>query len=68
MKEGLKIKVADGSFDCYAVLPAATSAPIVVVIQAIFGVNAGIRSIADGYAVTSKRDALPAIHSKEEKS
>lgn len=51
MSETLTIKVADGSFNCYVARPAnAASAPVVVVLQEIFGVNAGIRSIADDYA------------------
>jgi len=52
MTETLAIQVADGSFNCYVARPAsgAASAPVIVVMQEIFGVNAGIRSIADGYA------------------
>jgi len=51
MSETLTIKVADGSFSCYVTRPDnAASAPVVVVLQEIFGVNAGIRSIADDYA------------------
>lgn len=51
MSETLTIQVADGSFNCYVARPAnAASAPVVVVMQEIFGVNAGIRSIADAYA------------------
>jgi carboxymethylenebutenolidase len=49
-RESLAIQVADGSFNCYVARPAAATAPVIVVIQEIFGVNAGIRSIADGYA------------------
>lgn len=51
MPETLTIAVADGSFTCYVARPAqAASAPVIVVLQEIFGVNAGIRSIADAYA------------------
>jgi carboxymethylenebutenolidase len=51
MSETLTIKVAGGSFNCYVARPAhADSAPVIVVLQEIFGVNAGIRSIADDYA------------------
>ncbi|MDF2692282.1 MAG: carboxymethylenebutenolidase [Labilithrix sp.] len=50
MNERLTIRTADGSFNCYVARPKATTAPVVVVIQEIFGVNAGIRSIADAYA------------------
>lgn len=51
MSESLRIKTPDGEFSCYVARPSAdTPAPVVVVIQEIFGVNAGIRSIADDYA------------------
>src|SRR5471030_3060441 len=52
MQNSLTVHVADGSFDCYVARPAAASAPapVIIVLQEIFGVNAGIRSIADGYA------------------
>src|SRR4051794_38706324 len=50
MNERLTIRTDDGSFSCYVARPKAAIAPVVVVIQEIFGVNAGIRSIADSYA------------------
>jgi carboxymethylenebutenolidase len=50
MSEQLSIHTADGDFQCYVARPAAAVAPVIVVIQEIFGVNAGIRSIADAYA------------------
>ena len=56
MSEQLAIHTADGDFNCYVARPASASAttaaaaPVVVIIQEIFGVNAGIRAIADGYA------------------
>jgi carboxymethylenebutenolidase len=50
MSEQLSIHTPDGDFHCYVARPAATTAPVIVVIQEIFGVNAGIRSIADAYA------------------
>jgi len=47
----LTIQVADGSFNCHVARPAAPGPhPVVVVLQEIFGVNAGIRSIAADYA------------------
>jgi carboxymethylenebutenolidase len=50
--ETLAIDVAEGSFNCYVARPAnaAANAPVIVVMQEIFGVNAGIRGIADDYA------------------
>lgn len=51
MTDTLTIEVADGSFNCYVARPqGVVSAPVIVVLQEIFGVNAGIRQIADGYA------------------
>lgn len=51
MSEKLNINTPDGSFDCYVARPAlAGTHPVIVVLQEIFGVNAGIRSIADSYA------------------
>lgn len=50
MPDNLTIQTPDGSFHCYVARPTAAVAPVVIVIQEIFGVNAGIRSIADDYA------------------
>jgi carboxymethylenebutenolidase len=51
MKQGLTIQAEDGNFQCYVARPAsAAAAPVIVVLQEIFGVNAGIRSVADSYA------------------
>ena len=44
------IKGADGSFGAYLASPVSARAPGVVVIQEIFGVNAVMREIADGFA------------------
>lgn len=44
MSETLTVTVPDGTFDCYVARPAAAGpAPVVVVVQEIFGVNEGIR-------------------------
>lgn len=50
MQKDIKIKATDGTFTAYVAMPATTPAPVVVVIQEIFGVNAGIRKIADDLA------------------
>ena len=54
LNESLAVTVADGSFQCYVARPSAATAgaavPVIVVLQEIFGVNAGIRGICDGYA------------------
>jgi len=51
MSETLTVTTAEGSFDCYVARPDVVGTyPVIVIIQEIFGVNAGIRSIADNYA------------------
>lgn len=53
MSETLQIQTSDGAFNCFVARPAEPdSHPVVVVLQEIFGVNAGIRSIARHYAST----------------
>ena len=46
----LTIKTGDGAFAAYLATPKAAQGPGIVVIQEIFGVNAGIRAIADRLA------------------
>jgi carboxymethylenebutenolidase len=50
MGETVTIRTPDGEFDAYVARPSVDSAPAVVVIQEIFGVNAVMRGIADDYA------------------
>lgn len=50
MGERITITTADGSFSAYVARPAAVTAPAVVVIQEIFGVNQVMRDITDGLA------------------
>src|SRR5271170_7118953 len=50
MKKDLGIETSDGTFNAYVAAPTLTPAPVVVVIQEIFGVNAGMREIADDLA------------------
>jgi carboxymethylenebutenolidase len=50
MSKNIEIKTFDGTFNAYVATPIITPAPVVVVIQEIFGVNAGIRQIADDLA------------------
>lgn len=48
--ERLTIKTPDGDFTAYVARPAQTPAPVIVVIQEIFGVNQVMRDITDDYA------------------
>ncbi|PIB94423.1 dienelactone hydrolase family protein [Caulobacter sp. FWC2] len=50
MSETLTITTPDGDFTAYVARPKAESAPAIVVIQEIFGVNKVMRDIADGLA------------------
>jgi carboxymethylenebutenolidase len=52
MSETVSISTLDGTgrFDCYLARPAGTPRAAVVVIQEIFGVNAGIRRKCDKLA------------------
>ena len=50
MGESVTITTPDGAFSAYVARPAAAKAPAIVVIQEIFGVNAVMRGLADGYA------------------
>ncbi|MFT4253410.1 MAG: dienelactone hydrolase family protein, partial [Caulobacter sp.] len=52
MTESLTIQTDDGDFQALVVRPDTPGpAPVIVVVQEIFGVNAGIRLIAAEYAV-----------------
>lgn len=49
-RETVRVAVDDGVFDCLLVRPGASGpAPVIIVLQEIFGVNPGIRSIAAHY-------------------
>ncbi len=51
MSETFTVHTPAGNVDCYVARPAAAGPhPVIIVLQEIFGVNAGIRSIADHYA------------------
>lgn len=50
MGETTRFSTPDGEFSAYVAKPAATPAPVIVVIQEIFGVNKVMRDIADDYA------------------
>ncbi|MCC2954231.1 dienelactone hydrolase family protein [Massilia sp. IC2-477] len=51
MTAQIQVQTTDGSFVCHVARPATPGPhPVVIVLQEIFGVNAGIRSIADDYA------------------
>jgi carboxymethylenebutenolidase len=50
MNKTITIETRDGGFSAYVAQPAVTSAPVIVVIQEIFGVNADLRDTCDELA------------------
>ena len=50
MHRNINVETADGIFHAYVALPQVVPAPVVIVIQEIFGVTTGIRQIAEGLA------------------
>ncbi len=50
MSERIKVTVADGQFSAYVARPIQTHAPVVIVIQEMFGVNEDIRGMCDELA------------------
>jgi carboxymethylenebutenolidase len=65
MSETITLKAADGhSFPAYIARPAGKARGGVVVLQEIFGVNAHIRAVADGYAAAGYYAVAPATFSR----
>ena len=59
------LKAADGqTFDAYVAQPTGQAKGAVVVLQEIFGVNAHIRSVADGYAAAGYLAVAPATFAR----
>ena len=54
------------SFEIYDAHPKGTQTGVVVVIQEIFGVNAHIREVVDGYAREGYRALAPALFDRIE--
>jgi carboxymethylenebutenolidase len=67
MSEYVKLRAADGhKLSAYVALPAGEPVASLVVIQEIFGVNAHIRSVADGYAKDGFLSVAPALFDRIE--
>jgi carboxymethylenebutenolidase len=67
LSETIKLKAADGhEFGAYVARPAGTPIGALVVVQEIFGVNAHIRSVADGYAKDGFLAVAPALFDRFE--
>ena len=68
MGDQISIKMQDGfELSAYRSLPSAQSKGVVVVIQEIFGVNAHIREVADGYAAQGYSAIAPALFDRIER-
>lgn len=65
MSETITLKAADGhTFPAYVARPASKAKGGLVVLQEIFGVNAHIRAVADGYAAAGYFVVAPATFSR----
>ena len=63
-----QLRAADGfAFDVYEALPTGELRGAVVVIQEIFGVNAHIREVADGFAADGYAALAPALFDRAER-
>ena len=68
MGDQISIKMQDGfELSAYRSMPSAQSKRVVVVIQEIFGVNAHIREVADGYAAQGYSAIAPALFDRIER-
>ena len=68
MGDQISIKMQDGfELSAYRSTPSAESKGVVVVVQEIFGVNAHIREVADGYAAQGYSAIAPALFDRIER-
>ena len=68
MSKHVNLKAEDGhEFDAYVAAPAGEPVAALVVIQEVFGVNAHIRSVADGYARDGFLAVAPALFDRVER-
>ena len=68
MGQHRQLRAADGfAFDVYEALPDGEPKAAVVVIQEIFGVNAHIREVADGFAADGYAVLAPALFDRAER-
>ena len=68
MSEWIKLKAEDGhELSAYVAQPAGPAVGVLVVIQEIFGVNAHIRRVADGYAKDGFLVVAPALFDRFER-
>ena len=69
MGHAIELKSTDGfAFDAYVAQPKKTPRAAIVVLQEIFGVNAHIRAVADGFALAGFLVIAPATFSRLQKN
>ena len=66
MKVKVVIESPDGTFDAYIARPAALPAPVVIVLQELFGVNADIRATCDEWAAQGYIAIAPDLFWRQE--
>ncbi len=67
--ETVQVAVPDGEFECLLVRPGSSEpAPVIIVLQEIFGVNPGIRSIALHYAQSGYLALCPDLFWRKERN
>lgn len=62
LREDIEVRGADGAFSAYLAVPTNPNGVAVVVLQEIFGVNANIREIADGFAASGYVAVAPDLY------
>ena len=68
MSQHIELAAADGHrFDAYVAAPPAAPRGAIVVLQEIFGVNAHVRGVADGYAADGYVAVAPALFDRVER-
>ncbi|MCA8929618.1 MAG: dienelactone hydrolase family protein [Alphaproteobacteria bacterium] len=68
MGEIIQLTATDGhTFDVYKAMPAGTPKGAILVIQEIFGVNAHMREVADGFAADGYAVLAPALFDRAQK-
>ena len=69
MGHAIELKSTDGfAFDAYVAQPKKTPRAAIVLLQEIFGVNAHIRAVADGFALAGFLVIAPATFSRLQKN
>jgi carboxymethylenebutenolidase len=65
-RQDIEVESAEGHFSGYMAVPARTNGVSIVVLQEIFGVNANIRAIADGFADSGYAVIAPDLYWRQQ--